>query len=63
MKFKVKVFDKEGQELEIANKVIEDLVFESEQAIECFINSIKGSLPIGFKYNVIPIGLMTGFLL
>lgn len=53
MKFKMKIFDKEEQELEIENKVIGHMVFESEQAIDFFINAIKGSLPANFKYKVI----------
>lgn len=54
MKFKVKIYDKEGRDLEIENKVIDHIIFESEQAIDFFINAIKGSLPVNFEYKVIP---------
>jgi hypothetical protein len=54
MKFKLKIYDKEGKELEIENQVIGDILFESEQAINFFINAIKNSLPANFKYKVIP---------
>jgi methyl coenzyme M reductase beta subunit len=54
MKFKVKIYDKEGKELEIENKVIGHIVFESEEAIDFFINAIKSSLPVNFEYIVIP---------
>lgn len=53
MKFKIEIFDKEGQKLEIENKVIGHVVFESEQAIDFFINAIKSSLPTNFEYKVI----------
>ena len=53
MKFKVKLFDAEGQELEIANKIISDLLFDSEQALAFFINAIRTCLPPNFQYEVI----------
>lgn len=55
MKFKVKIFNKEGQELEIENKIIGPIIFESEQAIDFFINAIKNSLPLNFQYKVLPV--------
>jgi hypothetical protein len=54
MKFKVKLFDAKGQELEIENNVIGDILFECEQAFDFFINAIKSSLPSNFQYKVIP---------
>lgn len=53
MKFKVKLFDAEGKELEIENKIIGDLVFESKQAFDFFINAIRECLPPNFQYKVI----------
>lgn len=54
MKFRVTILDAEGNELEIENKVIGDILFESEQAFEFFINAIRSSLPSNFEYKVIP---------
>lgn len=54
LKYKIKLFDAEGHELNIENKVIRDITFESEQAINKFINAIRGLLPSGFHYHVIP---------
>jgi hypothetical protein len=55
MKFKVKMFNKEGKELKTENKIIGHIIFESEQAIDFFINAIKNSLPLNFQYKVIPV--------
>ncbi|MBV7505283.1 hypothetical protein KW850_08455 [Bacillus sp. sid0103] len=54
MIFRVRIFDQKGQELEIENKVIGGILFESEEAIEFFINAIRSSLPPNFLYKVIP---------
>lgn len=54
MKCKIKLFNAEGHELDIENKVISDITFESEQAINKFINAIRELLPHDFHYNVIP---------
>jgi hypothetical protein len=54
MKFRVKIFDHKGKELEIENKVIGDIKFESERAIEFFIQAIRNSLPPNFLFIVIP---------
>ena len=53
MKFKLKILDFEGYELEIENKVIGNIIFESEEAIELFIHCIRTSLPLNFQYKVI----------
>jgi hypothetical protein len=37
MIFRVRIFDQKGQELEIENKVIGGILFESEEAIEFFL--------------------------
>ncbi|MBS4221793.1 hypothetical protein [Lederbergia citrea] len=52
MKFRIKIYSAEGNELEIENKIIGDILFVSEQAIELFINAIGSSLPPNFKYKV-----------
>lgn len=54
MKFRVIIIDAEGKELEIENKIIGDILFESEEAFEFFINAIKSSLPSNFEYKIIP---------
>lgn len=54
MKFRVKIFDYKGKELEIENKVIGDIKFESESSIEFFIQAIRKSLPQNFQFIVIP---------
>lgn len=54
MRFKVKLFDDKGQELEIENITIDDILFESEEAVSFFINAIKKSLPLNFQYIMIP---------
>lgn len=53
MMFKVKLFDAKGRELEIENKIIGELVFESKQAFDHFINAIRECLPPDFQYKVI----------
>lgn len=53
MKFKVKIFDKEGQDLEVENEILSHITFESEEAIVFFINAIKNSLPLNFQYKII----------
>lgn len=47
------ILDCDGKELEIENKIIGDIIFESEEAIEFFIHCIKNSLPLNFQYKVI----------
>jgi hypothetical protein len=54
MKFRVIIFDAEGKELEIENKIIGDILFESEEAFEFFINAIKSSLPSNLEYKITP---------
>ena len=54
MKFRMKLFDHNGKELEIENIVIGDIKFESERAIEFFIKAIRNSLPPNFQFIVIP---------
>lgn len=54
MKLSIKIFDLDGKELEIENKVLSDIVFESEETIEFFIHCIKTSLPLNFQYKIIP---------
>ncbi|MGG1678533.1 hypothetical protein ACIFOT_22785 [Neobacillus sp. NRS-1170] len=53
MIFRVKIFDQKGKELEIENKIISGILFESEEAIEFFLNAIRSSLPPNFQYKVI----------
>jgi hypothetical protein len=54
MKFKVKIFDHEGKELEIENNVLGDIKFESEREIDFFIKAIRNSLPPNYQFIVIP---------
>ncbi|WP_191090767.1 hypothetical protein [Niallia endozanthoxylica] len=53
MKIKVKIFDKEGQDLEVENEILGHITFESEEAIDFFINAIRNSLPLNFQYKII----------
>lgn len=53
MKFEIRVFDKEGNELKLENKIFCGLPFESEKAIQKFIKAIKSELPSGFYYKII----------
>jgi len=46
------LLDSYGNELDIENKVIENIIFDSEKAIEFFIHCIKTSLPVNFQYKV-----------
>ncbi|WP_019156655.1 hypothetical protein [Robertmurraya massiliosenegalensis] len=48
MGLRIIILDSNGKELEIENKVIEDIIFESEEEIE-----FKNSLPLNFQYKVI----------
>jgi hypothetical protein len=54
MKFKVELYDEDGEKLEIENQVIGHILFESEEAIEFFIHSIRICLPSNFQYKVVP---------
>ncbi|MBT2728822.1 hypothetical protein J7E63_18045 [Bacillus sp. ISL-75] len=56
MKFMVKAFDRDGQEIEFKNTIIgeKEVIFENEKAAEAFIEGIKNSLPSTFHYKVIP---------
>ena len=53
MGLKVIILDFEGKELEIENRIISHILFESEEAVEFFIRCIKTSLPLNFQYKVI----------
>jgi hypothetical protein len=57
MKFIVKAYGIDGQEIEFENTVIgeeKEISFESEKAAEAFIEGIKISLPSIFQYRIIP---------
>lgn len=55
MKFIVKAFDRDGQEIEFKNTIIgeKEVTFENEKAAEAFIEDISNSLPSTFHYRVI----------
>ncbi|PEJ27235.1 hypothetical protein CN689_24300 [Peribacillus butanolivorans] len=56
MKYIVKAYDIDGQEMEFGNAVIgeeEEVSFETEKAAESFIKGIKFSLPNTFQYKII----------
>lgn len=54
MRFKIKLFDIEGKELELENKTIGDILFESEESVDFIINAIRKNLPPNFQYKMIP---------
>jgi hypothetical protein len=56
MKFLVKVFDQDGQEVQLNKTIIgeKEVIFENEKAAEAFIEGIKKSLPSTFHFRVIP---------
>lgn len=53
MGLRIIILDSNGKELENENNVVKDIIFESEEAIEFFIHSIKNSLLLSFQYKVI----------
>ena len=56
MKYIVKAFDLDGQEIEFENTVIgeeKEVSFENLKAAEAFIEGIKISLPSTFQYKII----------
>jgi hypothetical protein len=56
MKFIVKAFDQDGQEIEFKHTIIgeTEVIFENKKAAEAFIEGIRFSLPSTFHYKVIP---------
>jgi hypothetical protein len=56
MKFLVKAFNQDGQEVQFKKTIIgeKEVIFENEKAAEAFIEGIKNSLPSTFHYRVIP---------
>ncbi|MBT2740695.1 hypothetical protein [Bacillus sp. ISL-77] len=57
MKFIVKAFDRDGQEIEFKNTFIGEetgVTFENEKAAEAFIKGIRNSLPSTYQYRIIP---------
>lgn len=59
LKYIVKVFDIEGQEMEFENTAIgeeKEISFENVKAAEAFIEGIKISLPSTWQYKIIPKG-------
>lgn len=46
------IFDVEGKELELENKIFDEILFYSEQAIEFVIHAIRNKLSSGFQYKV-----------
>lgn len=56
MKFVVKAFDRDGQEIEFKNTIIgeKEVTFENKKAAKAFIEGIKNCLPTTFHYRVIP---------
>lgn len=57
MKYIVKVFDLDGQEMEFKNTVIgeeKEVSFKNLKAAEAFIDGVKFSLPSTFQYRIIP---------
>lgn len=57
MKFIVKAFDRDGQEIEFKNTFIGkeiEVTFENEKAAEAFIKGIRNSLPSTCQYRIIP---------
>ncbi|OHX41343.1 hypothetical protein BBV17_28515 [Cytobacillus oceanisediminis] len=57
MKFIVKAFSSDGQEMEFENTAIgeeKEISFENVKAAEAFIEGIKISLPNTWQYRIIP---------
>ncbi|MGG1678113.1 hypothetical protein ACIFOT_20585 [Neobacillus sp. NRS-1170] len=56
MKFIVKAFDRNRQEIGFQNTIFgeKEVTFEDEKAAEAFIVGIKNSLPPDFNYKIIP---------
>lgn len=57
LKYIVKVFDLEGQEMEFENTAIgeeKEISFENVKAAEAFIEGIKISLPSTWQFKIIP---------
>lgn len=56
MKFIVRVFDQDGQEIEFKNTIIgeTEVIFENEKAAEAFIEGIRNSFPSTYHYKIIP---------
>ena len=55
MKFIVKAFEEDGQEIPFKNIIGEEMIFENEKAAEAFIEGVRNSLPSTFHYRVIPL--------
>jgi hypothetical protein len=57
MKYIVKAFDCDGQEIEFESPVIgeeKEVTFENEKAAQAFIEGMRISLPPTFQYRIIP---------
>jgi len=52
--FELRVFDKDGNELELENEIFDGLPFESKKAIQRFLRAISSELPSGYQYKIIP---------
>lgn len=51
----LKILESDGNELEIENKVLKDITFESETTAEAFIEAIKVILPQSFNYKIVTV--------